>query len=232
MVVQKVKAILIAPASSKGLVSSLVEAQNKGILIINVDNRLDADAMAQAGLKPIAYVGADNEAGGKLAGERLCELLGGKGSVAMLEGRRGVDNAEARKRGFEAACAEHPEIKIVDSQSANWDLQEAQNKLGAMIAAHPEIQGVFCANDNMALGAIAALTEKGLTGKVTVVSYDNIEAAQTQLREGTLAATIEQHPDLMGYEAVKAAVSALKGEKVESEILVPLEVIDKEKLGA
>ncbi len=231
MVVQKVDAILIAPANSKSLIAPLLEAQKAGIKIINVDNRLDSETVAQAGLSLLAYVGADNEAGGKLGGERLCELLGGKGKVAMLEGRRGVDNAEARKAGFVAACKEHPEIEIVDSQSANWDLAEAQNKFGAMLAAHPEIQGLFCANDNMALGAIAALEEKGLAGKVLVVSYDNIAAAQERIREGKLAATVEQHPDRMGYEAVKTAVKALKGEKTEPEVLVPLEVIDKAKLG-
>jgi ribose transport system substrate-binding protein len=231
MVVQKVQAILIAPANSKSLVAPLLEAQKAGILVVNVDNRLDADTMSKAGLEPLAYVGADNQEGGKLAGQRLCELLGGKGKVAMLEGRRGVDNAEARKQGFEAACKENPGIEIVDSQSANWDLAEAQNKFGGMLAAHPDIQGLFCANDNMAMGAIAALGEKGLSDKVIVVSYDNIEAARKAVREGKLAATIEQHPDRMGYEAVKTAVAALKGEKTEPEILVPLEVIDKAKLG-
>lgn len=231
LVVQRVDAILIAPANSKGLVAPLVEARKAGILVVNVDNRLDADAIQQAGLELLCYVGADNEEGGRLGGKRLCELLEGKGEVAMLEGRRGVDNAEARKRGFEKACKDFADIRIVDSQSANWDLAEAQNKLTAMLAAHPGITGVFCANDMMAIGAIAALEEKGLSGRIKVVSYDNIEPAQKAIREGKLAATIEQNPGEMGSEAVRAAVKALNGETVEKEILVPLEVVDAATLG-
>jgi len=230
MVSQKVDAILIAPANSKSLVEPLLAAQKAGIAVINVDNRLDPDTVKTAGLNLVAYVGADNEEGGRLAGEHLCKLLGGKGSVAMLEGRRGVDNAEARKRGFLKACEAHRDIKVVASDSADWDIAKGQNKFAAMMSAHPEIQGLFCANDNMAVGAIAAIKEKGKAGSIIVVGYDNIEAAQTAVKEGTLAGTIEQHPDLMGFEAVKTAVAHLEGEQVRSETMVPLEVITKDKL--
>lgn len=229
-IVRRVDAILIAPADSKSLVAPLLEAQKAGIAVINVDNRLDAATVDKAGLKLVSYVGADNEEGGRIAGRHLCELLGGSGKVAMLEGRRGVDNAEARKRGFMAACAEFDGIEIVASEPANWDEGEARDKFAAMMAAKPEIQGLFCANDNMAIGAIAAIREKGRIGDIVVVSYDNIEAAKQAIRDGTIAATIEQHPDSMGYEAVKLAVDHLEGREVEPEVLVDLELITKEKL--
>lgn len=230
MVVDQVDAILIAPANSKSLVQPLLRAQKAGIPVINVDNRLDPATVEAAGLELLAYVGADNEEGGRLAGEYLCELLGGNGKVAMLEGRRGVDNAEARKRGFVAACAKYPGIEIVVSEPADWELQVAQDKFASIMVAHPEIEGLFCANDNMALGAIAAMEEAGRLSDIKVVSYDNIPAAQDAIRAGRLAATIEQNPGLMGAEAVRAAVAHLNGEPVEPEILVPLEVITAEKL--
>ncbi|NLN90976.1 MAG: sugar ABC transporter substrate-binding protein [candidate division WS1 bacterium] len=230
MIVDQVDAILIAPANSKSLVQPLLRAQEAGIPIINVDNRLDGAAMEQAGLELLAYIGADNEAGGLLAGRHLCELLGGAGKVAMLEGRRGVDNAEARKRGFEAACAEYPDIQIVVSEAADWELQIAQDKFAGIMVAHPEIQGLFCANDNMALGALAAMDEAGKLADIKVVSYDNIQAAQDAIKAGRLAATIEQNPGQMGAEAVRAAVAHLNGEAVEAEILVALEVITAESL--
>jgi ribose transport system substrate-binding protein len=232
MIAQKVDAILIAPADSKALVQPLKSAQDAGSPVINVDNRLDSTTMDKTGLKLISYVGADNEEGGRLAGEHLCELLGGAGKVAMLEGIRGVDNAEARKRGFGKACAAAPGITIAASDTARWDLGEGQAKFSAMLSAHPDLTGLFCANDNMALGAIAAIGERGMTGKITVVSYDNIDAAKKALRDGRLAATIEQHPDLMGYESVKAAVDHLEGREVKPEVLVPLEVITKENVDA
>jgi ribose transport system substrate-binding protein len=230
MVANDVDAILIAPANSKSLVQPLLRAQEAGIPIINVDNRLDPETVEAAGLDLVSYVGADNEEGGRLAGEHLCELLGGEGKVAMLEGRRGVDNAEARRRGFEAACAEYPGIEIVASEPADWELQIAQDKFAGIMNAYPDIDGLFCANDNMALGAIAAMREMGKTDDIVVVSYDNIEAAQEAIRAGELAATIEQNPDDMGAEAVRTAVAHLEGEEVESEILVPLEVITAEDL--
>jgi len=230
MVSQKVDAILIAPANSTSLVKPLMGAQKAGIPVINVDNRLDPDTVRAEGLELVAYVGADNEEGGWLAGEHLCKLLGETGKVAMLEGRRGVDNAEARKRGFLKACEAHPDIEVVASDSADWATDKAQDKFAAMLSAHPEIQGLFCANDNMAVGAIAAIKEKNKTGSIVVVGYDNIKAAQDALKEDTLAGTIEQHPDLMGYEAVKAAVAHLEGKPVKTEVMVPLEVITKDKL--
>src|SRR6185369_2801669 len=98
-----VDAILIAPADSKGIVPALKKAQDKGILVVNVDNRVDKDSAASAGLTLGGYVGADNETGGKMAGEEMAATLGGtKPKVAILEGIRGADNAEARKRGFQA----------------------------------------------------------------------------------------------------------------------------------
>src|SRR5205823_13500977 len=101
---QGADAILIAPADSKGIIPALKQAASKGILVINLDNRVDKAAAFAQGLDLGGYVGADNEAGGKLAGETMAKALGGKGKVAIIEGIRGADNAEARRRGFEAGA--------------------------------------------------------------------------------------------------------------------------------
>src|SRR5436190_3752590 len=101
------QAILITPADSKGIIPALKQAQDKGILVINLDNRVDKPTAGAAGLTLGGYVGADNQAGGRLAGETMVKALGTArherrgGKVAVLEGIRGADNAEARKRGFE-----------------------------------------------------------------------------------------------------------------------------------
>jgi ribose transport system substrate-binding protein len=219
-----VQAILIAPADSKGIVPALQQAQDKGILVINLDNRVDPATAAAAGLTLGGYVGADNETGGRLAGEAMVEALGGKGQVAILEGIRGADNAEARKRGFTAGV--QGKLDIAASDSAEWDTQKAYAKFQSMLAANKDLDGLFCANDKMALGAMKAIEEAGQKGKLTVIGYDNIPDVRPSLSSGEMYATIEQHPDLMGQYGVKMAVGILSGAVPRGrEYLVPLEVI-------
>ncbi|HEY3266935.1 MAG TPA: substrate-binding domain-containing protein [Armatimonadota bacterium] len=216
------KAICIAPADSKGIVPALVAAQKAGVLIVNVDNRIDAPAAAAQGLKAAGYVGADNEAGGRLAGAEMLKALSGKGDVAILEGIRGADNAEARKRGFTEAVKGH--LNVVAAESANWDTEQAYQKTQNILAARPSISGIFCANDKMAVGAMKAIAEAGKKGKIAVVGYDNIPDVQPAIASGELKATIEQRPDLMGRYGARMAIGALNGDvPLGGEILVPLE---------
>jgi ribose transport system substrate-binding protein len=229
MVIQGVKAILIAPADSKAIVNVLKKAQERGIVIINIDNRIDPETAQAVGLNINCYVGVDNEEGGRMAGEYLVRLLGGTGKVAMLEGIRGVDNAEARKRGFlEAIRGTH--IELVASQSANWAQDQGLDVFSNILQANPEITGLFCANDMMALGAIQAINQAGKSGKIFVTSYDNLKAAQIAIKQDKLHATIEQHPETMGYEGVCIADSILKEEDVGIEKLVKLDLITKKNI--
>lgn len=218
-------AILIAPADSKGIIPALKAAAQKNILVLNLDNRVDKAEAAKQGLALAGYVGADNEAGGKLAGEAMTKALGGKGKVVIIEGIRGADNAEARKRGFEAGAKG---LEVVGAESAEWDTDKANAKTAALLAAHPDIRGIFCANDKMAVGAMKAVEQAGKKGKIVVIGYDNIPDVQPALKSGDMAATIEQHPDLMGKYGVRMAVGILNG-KIEKgrELLVPLEVKGK-----
>jgi ribose transport system substrate-binding protein len=217
------QATLITPADSKGIVPALKQAQDKGILVINLDNRVDQPTAASAGVTLGGYVGADNQAGGQLAGEAMVKALGSKGKVAILEGIRGADNAEARKRGFETGIQD--KLTIAATDSAEWDTQKAYAKFQSMLAAHPDLTGVFCANDKMALGALKAIQEAGRKGKISVIGYDNIPDVQPHLKSGDMYATIEQHPDLMGKYGVKMAVGVLEGSIAKGrEYLVPLEV--------
>jgi ribose transport system substrate-binding protein len=223
-----VEAILIAPADSKGIVPALKAAQDKNILVINLDNRVDTETASTAGLDLAAYVGADNEEGGKLAGQAMAEALSGGGKVAVLEGIRGADNAEARKRGFQAGLntGSGGKLDIAASDTAEWDTQKAYAKFQSMLAANPDLKGLFCANDKMALGALKAISEAGKKGTLTVIGYDNIPDVRPYLQSGEMYATIEQHPDLMGKYGVRAATGILEGKLPKGrEFLVPLEVI-------
>lgn len=220
------QAILITPADSKALVPALKKAQDAGVLVINLDNRLDPESMKEQGLNLGGYVGADNEAGGKKAGEAMLAALSGKGKVVILEGIRSADNAQARKRGFESAVK--GKMDIVDSESAEWDTEKAYAKTLALLAKHTDLAGIFCANDNMAIGAMRAVSEKGLKGKITVVGYDNIPGVRKALDSGEMKATIEQHPESMGMYGVRMAIGLLD-KKIQpgGEMLVNLDTIVK-----
>lgn len=228
VVARGVDAVLVTPADSKGIVPALAQAQKKRVLVLNLDNRVDADSARQAGVELSGYVGADNEEGGRLAGAAMVEALGGSGKVALLEGIRGADNAEARKRGFTNGIA--GKLEIAASDTAEWDTQKAYAKFQSMLAANPGIKGLFCANDKMALGALKAISESGKQGAITVIGYDNIPDVRPHLESGAMYATIEQHPDLMGRYGVRAAVGLLEGSVPKGhEFLVPLEVIRGKK---
>ena len=230
MITQKVDAIAIAPIDSKAIVPSLLKAQKAGITVINIDNRVDQQAAKDAGLKLLTFVSADNEAGSYMGGKYLAKLMAGAGKVAMLEGIPGVDNGEARKRGFLKAMKENPSIKIVASQTARWETEQALNVMSDILQANPDLNGVFAANDNMALGAIQAIDAAGKTGKIFVVGYDNLAAAQDAIKAGRMNATIEQNPYLMGYYGIKLAVNHLDGKFVKNPYMVPLKLIDKSTL--
>jgi ribose transport system substrate-binding protein len=219
-------AILVTPADSKGIIPALKKAQDKGILVVNLDNRVDKTSAEAAGLQLGGYVGADNEQGGKLAGEEMVKALGGKGKVAILEGIRGVDNAEARKRGFEAGVKD--KLDVVAKETGEWETEKAYSKFQSILATHKDLVGVFCANDNMALGVIKAISEAGMKGKITVIGYDNIKDVLPHLQSGAMLATIEQHPDFMGKYGAKMAVGILNGTVPKGrEYLVNLDVIKK-----
>jgi ribose transport system substrate-binding protein len=229
MIQQRADAILVTPADSKAIIPALLKAQRRGILVFNVDNRLDPATVRSGGLRVEAYIGADNEQGGYMVGTYLIETIRrtkpdqGPYQVAMLEGIRGVDNAEARKRGFRKAVEEAADVTIVDSQTANWDMEQGYSVFVNMLQAHDELDGLFCANDMMALGAIRAVQERKKVGEVLVAAYDNLEAARLELEKGTLVATLEQHPERMGDRAVREAVKALTSPPPD--ILVELELI-------
>lgn len=224
-------AILITPADSKALVPVLKKAADAGILVINLDNRLDPDTVKTQGLALGGYVGVDNMIGGEKAGMAMIEALGGRGNVAVIEGIRGVDNAEARKKGFELAVGQR--LKIVAYETGEWETDKAYNKTLAILAAHgpgseKPVNGIFCANDNMAIGAMKAIAEKGLKGQVKVVGYDDIPTVTSAINSGELYATIEQHPDLMGKYGVRMALGILERNVPKGgELLVDLQTITR-----
>lgn len=210
-----VKALVIAPADSKALVPALRRAQAAGIVVINIDNRLDADVLKAENVT-IPFVGPDNRTGAKKVGEYLASQLKEGDSVAILEGIRTSFNAQQRKAGFEDAM-KAAKIEVVDSQSAQWEMSQASTIAAAMIGEKKGLKAILAANDSMALGALAALKSTGKEGEILIVGFDNITAVQQAIREKKILATADQHGDQLAVFGIEFALKLLsdKSQKIE-----------------
>ena len=220
----RVDAIVISPVDTRRLVPVLKKAQDAGIKIVNVDERLQPDAVAANGMRPVPFVGVDNERGAYLAAKFLVEKVHQPTQASILEGIPGTYTAMDRKRGIEKAFAENGNLRIVATAVANWKTDEAYDVAKGLFRTHPNIGVVYCANDMMAIGLIKCLQERGMT-KVLVGGYDAVGEAREALRAGRLSVTVDQRADRQGYISVMSALKLFKGEPVSDTILVDTEVV-------
>ena len=221
-------ALAITPSGSREIVSALVKAKDAKVPIIVVDTRVDAKAAADAGVTTETFVGSDNYEGGRLAGEYVVKISGGKARVGILEGIPGHETGDSRLRGFRDAVKGTPGITIVASQPANWERDQGFNVFQNMLQAHQDIDTVFAASDLMALGAIEAIAAAGRTGKIRVVGFDALDDAKKAISAGTMEASVAQFPYEMGRVAIESAVKVMRGEKLPPDINVKLELVTKE----
>lgn len=208
MVASGVDAIVIAPADSKALVPALRRAREAGVVVINIDNKLDADILKAEKIS-IPFVGPDNQVGAKKVGAFLASKLKAGDEVVVLEGIRTSFNGTQRRLGFEAAMKE-ANIKIVDSQSAQWEMSLANTLVLSMLSEHPNVKAILAANDSMALGALAAVKNNGKVGDVAVVGFDNIAAVQQAIRDGQILATADQHGGELAVFGIEHALRLIK----------------------
>lgn len=225
-----IQALCITPSGSREIVSALVKARNAGVPIVVVDTQLDATAAGDAGVRPVTFVGSDNYAGGRLAGDYLARVSNGKAHVAILEGIPGHDTGDSRLRGFRDAVKGVPGISIVASQPANWERDQGFNVFQNLLQAHPDIDSLFACSDLMALGAIEAIAAAGRTGQIRVIGFDALDDAKKAIAAGTMTASVAQFPAEMGRLAVESAVKVLRGETLPPDIGVKLELVTKDDL--
>ena len=227
-----VAAICIAPSGSKEIVPAVGKAKRAGIPVVIVDDRIDAQAAAEAGVHTDAYVGSDNVEGGRIAGRYLVEITGGRATVALLEGIPGHQTGDARLQGFREAITGSDGIHVVSSQTANWERDQGFTVFQNMLEANPSIDAVFACNDMMALGAIEAIAAAGKTGRIRVIGFDAVDDARTAIASGSMAATVAQFPSEMGRLAVESAVKLIRHESVPAEQPTKLGLITRANVGA
>jgi ribose transport system substrate-binding protein len=224
MVDERVDAIVIAPADSKGLVIPCKKAADAGVVVVNIDNKFDAQVLQECGVT-IPFVGPDNRAGAKKVGDYLAERLQPGDEVAIIEGIPTAFNSQQRRQGFEDAMNEAG-MKIVSIQSGQWETAKADTVVSAILIEYPGLKAVLCANDSMALGAVAALRGADKKpGEVLVVGFDNISAIRNLLQEGYVLATADQHGDQLAVFGIEYALQILSGQSTPEDKETPVDLV-------
>ncbi len=228
MMDRRVNAIVIAPADSKALVQVCHRAMDAGIVVINIDNKFDDAVLEERGIK-IPFVGPDNRKGARLAGDYLMTKLQPGDPVAIIQGVPSAFNAIQRLEGFQDAI-KAGRLNVVASQVGDWEMAKANRVMSAMITERPDIKAVLCANDSMALGAVASLRAAGKLEQVLVVGFDNISAAQELVRKGELLATVDQHADQLAVFGIEAALHLIETGAAPEDRETPVDLITAETL--
>ena len=223
----KVDAIVVAPLDDTALLKPVQEATSAKIPVVIIDSSLKGEV----GKDFVSYVATDNHKGGELAGEQLVGLLGGKGKVVLLRYMEASASTNDREAGFLSVMEKNPGITVlVKDRYAGATAAEAQTSSMNILDQIKQADGVFCPNESSTFGMLLALKQSGLAGKVKFVGFDATPQLVDALKEGSIDALIAQDPVKMGYEGVKAAVAAAKGQPVPQHVDTGVHIITKTSL--
>jgi len=212
-----VAAILINPTDSDAVGNAIKMANRAKIPVITLDRGANAGTV-------VSHIASDNVAGGKMAGQYIAEKLGKKGSVVELEGIPGTSAARDRGKGFNDAL-KGTAVKVVARQAADFDRTKGLNVMENILQSQPKIDAVFAHNDEMALGAMRAIS--AAKKNIMVVGFDATDDAVKAVKDGKMAATVAQQPAFIGAKGVETAKAVLEGKKVQAYVPVGLKLVVK-----
>ena len=206
---KKPAAICLAALDSKAVIPLLEKAKAAGIPVVGFDSGVDSDI-------PVTTAATDNIAAAGLAADKMAELIGGEGEVAVIvhdqTSRTGID----RRDGFVNRIAEkYPNIKVVDIQYGGGDHLKSTDLAKTIIQANPNLKGFFGANEGSIIGVLNAVKELGKENQLVVIGYDAGKQQMDAVRSGVEAGAITQNPVGIGYKCVESAVKAIKGETLD-----------------
>ena len=219
LVSKNVSVLIVNPVDSDAVTGAVEAAIAKGVRVISVDrvvNGVDIDCQ----------IASDNVAGAELATQYIVDTLGENVKTAELVGTSGASAAIDRSQGFHNIADK--KLKVVASQTADFDRTQGMTVMENMLQADSSIQAVFAGNDEMALGAVEAIS--GAKKDVLVVGFDATDDAIEAIKQGRMGATIAQQPALIGSTAVENAIRLTKGESIPKEIPVEVTLITKDNV--
>lgn len=222
-----VDAIILSAADSKSLIPAIVKANNANIPVVLVNDTIDNDQLAADGGQVVTYVGISQYNAAKLAGDYAKENIT-DGKVVYLEGIAGVDALADRLNGFRDQVADV--TTEVASQTANCDRNEAFNVMQNVLNANKDVNLVWAVNAEMGQGAVQAVDQAGLTGKVQIFDFDAAPDDLLAIEAGTLAGSVAQYPNVQAETAVQVAIDAIGGKTFEPHTETAAKLITKDNL--
>lgn len=205
-------ALGFAALDSQAAAPLMGEADSRGIPVIAFDSGVDSDV-------PLTTAATDNRAAAALAAEKMVELIGGEGQIALVvHDQTSVTGVERRDGFVEYVDENAPDVEIVSIQYGGGDHLESTNLATAIIEGNPDLAGIYGANEGSAIGVVNAVEELGRAGDIVVIGFDSGQAQMDAIQNGLMAGAITQNPVGIGYETVRAAVAALNGEDLPETI--------------
>jgi len=219
MIAQKVDAIFLAPREEKPLIPAVMQAKRAGIPVILLDRSVDP-SLAKAGEDYVTFIGSDFIEEGRRAGEWLTKTMGAKANIIELQGTTGSSPANDRRKGFADFIKDHSGMRIVASQSGDFARDKGRQVAETLLQANPTANAIYAHNDEMAIGAIAALEAAGKKpgSDVTIVSIDGTRDALQAIIDGKMGATVECSP-FFGPVAFDTLVRFAAGETIPPKII-------------
>lgn len=190
----KVAGILLDPAGADESIAAVQKAVDAKIPVVLINAEISKTGLAKS------QIVSNNAQGATVGAEEWAKAMNYKGTYVELFGNPSDNNAQVRSDGYKQVISQYPDLKMVGKEIANWDRQEGQEKMEALLSKNPDVQGVIAGNDEMALGAINALKEAGKLAKVTVLGFDGNQDAVNAVKSGEMVATVLQ-PIVSGTEA-------------------------------
>jgi ribose transport system substrate-binding protein len=222
-----VSGIVLAPVDNIALLPAVQAATQKNIPVIIIDSALNGDA----GKDYVCYCGTNNTLAGKMAGDQLAKILGGKGKVVLLRYAEGSASTLQREQGFLDAVAQNPGLTmLVQNRFGGVSVSEAQATALNLLDQIRQADGIFCPNESTTVGMLNVLEENNLAGKVHFVGFDATPPLVDALRKGEIDALVSQNPKKMGYEGVAACVGAIKGQSQQLNIDSGVQLITRDNL--
>ncbi|MEW6129942.1 MAG: substrate-binding domain-containing protein [Acidobacteriota bacterium] len=221
---RRVDGIVLAPSHGDALVPVVERAQKEGIPVTIFDSGINTE-------KYLSYVATDNRQGGVVAAERLAEKLGGKGKVAILGVKAGSVSTDEREQGFQETIKQkYPGIEIVAFQYGEADRAKSLDRATDIMTAHSDLNGFFASNESSTVGAVQAIKQKGLAGKVILVGFDSSPNLIDDLNAGAIDSLVLQNPFKMGYEGVKSMVNKLNGQEPPRKMDTGVSLLTKDNI--
>ncbi len=222
-ITDKVDMVCIVPADSEAIKTAVEKCNNAGIPVITPNTKSN-------GGNVVTWVGVDNVEVGYELGKQLCQSISEKGNVVLLEGKPGNSTSEERIEGYKKAIAEYPNVKIVDSQPADFSREAGMTLMENLLQKHKEIDACGSANKDMTMGALEAAKAVGREKDIKFITFDMDDDVVTAVKNGEIYATGNQDPFSQGYLSILSGVGYLNGSTIPKTLYLPLKIVNKENI--